>query len=58
MSSTDYLDALEYRYDADNNIIPPNKFKLIARVGRGGRLILDRFPVRLHLRHSVVFMSY
>lgn len=37
---SDYIDSLEFRSG-----IMPNKFRSRGRIGRGGRLIIDRIPV-------------
>ncbi|KAJ1426439.1 hypothetical protein B484DRAFT_83836 [Ochromonadaceae sp. CCMP2298] len=41
----EYIDALEYRYDAENRPILPTKYRARCRVGRGGRLVVDRIPL-------------
>lgn len=42
---SDYLDALELQLDAQFQPIVPSKYRLSARVARGGRLVVDRIPV-------------
>lgn len=44
-SCSAYLDALEYQVDGNLQPILPNKYRVAGRVGRGGRLVLDRIPV-------------
>jgi bifunctional DNA-binding transcriptional regulator/antitoxin component of YhaV-PrlF toxin-antitoxin module len=44
-SATDYLQALEYKIDENGETILPTKFRSRCRVGRGGRMIIDRIPV-------------
>lgn len=41
----EYLEALEYQYDEDYQPILPTKFRCRFRVGRSGRLVVDRIPV-------------
>jgi len=46
MSAADYLTDLEYRVDERNgNYLEPARYKARCRIGRGGRLVLDRVPV-------------
>lgn len=42
---SEYLQALEYRYDDSHEAVAPMKYKARCRVGRGGRLVIDRVPV-------------
>eukprot|EP01034_Spumella_vulgaris_P030038 gene30038-37188_t len=45
-SYSNYLDDLELRRDPlTGRVIPPDKYRGRCRVGRGGRLIMDRIPV-------------
>lgn len=40
-----YLQDLEPRRDEMGQIVPPSKYRSRIRIGRGGRVIVDRFPV-------------
>lgn len=46
---TNYLRDLEFRRDAQDQVILPEKYRARCRVGRGGRVVVDRIPVRLTL---------
>ena len=41
----EYLQSLEYKYDDNLEVIAPIKYKARCRIGRGGRLVVDRIPV-------------
>ncbi len=45
-SAAAYMEDLEMRTDAFGAVIPPKSFRCRCRVGRGGRLVLDRIPVK------------
>ncbi len=42
----EYIQALEFRNDENFDPILPTKFRSRCRIGRNGRLIVDRVPVR------------
>lgn len=41
----DYLEDLELRTDSSGVVVPPKSFRCRCRVGRGGRLVMDRIPL-------------
>lgn len=48
MTAAEYLTDLEYRVDErDGSYLEPARYKARCRIGRGGRLMLDRIPVRI-----------
>jgi hypothetical protein len=49
-SWSSYMADLEYRADEkDGAYIAPQRYKARCRIGRGGRLVMDRIPVRPRL---------
>lgn len=56
-SPEDYLESLELRRDEFGEPMIPHKYRIRYRVGRGGRLIADKIPVRkfssLYFRSSL-----
>lgn len=54
-TAADYLTDLEYRADhTDGQYLVPSRYKARCRIGRGGRLWLDRIPVSVitNRRHA------
>lgn len=49
LSPLEYLQQLELQYDNKGQVKLPSKYRARCRIGRNGRVIIDRIPVSIFI---------